>query len=81
MAEKPTKNARGDGAELKSSGIGFSHQLVSMYAQTIGDWSSSLTALVAFFCIFGSTITVLDGYAGAERAVWSSFLFFVVNAT
>jgi len=55
----------GNGAELKSSGIGFSHQLVSMYAQTIGEWSGNLIALVAFFCIFGSTITVIDGYSRA----------------
>jgi len=55
----------GNGVELKSSGIGFSHQLVSMYAQTIGEWSGNLIALVAFFCIFGSTITVIDGYARA----------------
>lgn len=53
----------GNGVELKSSGIGFSHQLVSMYAQTIGAWSTNLIALIAFFCIFGSTITVIDGYA------------------
>ncbi|QFI40195.1 divalent metal cation transporter [Moritella marina ATCC 15381] len=55
----------GNGAELKSSGIGFSHQLVGMYAQTIGEWSGNLIALVAFFCIFGSTITVIDGYSRA----------------
>ncbi len=55
----------GNGVELKSSGIGFSHQLVSMYAQTIGEWSGNLIALVAFFCIFGSTITVIDGYSRA----------------
>ncbi len=55
----------GSGTELKSSGIGFSHQLVSMYAQTIGEWSRNLIALVAFFCIFGSAITVIDGYARA----------------
>ncbi|MGF1701181.1 divalent metal cation transporter [Photobacterium makurazakiensis] len=55
----------GTGAELKSSGIGFSHQLVSMYASTIGEWSRYLIAAVAFFCIFGSTITVIDGYSRA----------------
>jgi Mn2+/Fe2+ NRAMP family transporter len=55
----------GNGQELKTSGIGFSHQLVSMYASTIGEWSRYLIALVAFFCIFGSTITVIDGYARA----------------
>lgn len=55
----------GNGQELKTSGIGFSHQLVSMYASTIGEWSRYLIAVVAFFCIFGSTITVIDGYARA----------------
>ncbi|MDX1303569.1 divalent metal cation transporter [Photobacterium sp.] len=55
----------GNGTELKSSGIGFSHQLVSMYASTIGEWSRYLIAVIAFFCIFGSTITVIDGYSRA----------------
>ena len=53
----------GSGEALKTSGIGFSHQLVSMYATTIGEWSRYLIAIVAFFCIFGSTITVIDGYS------------------
>ena len=55
----------GNGQALKTSGIGFSHQLVSMYASTIGEWSRYLIAVVAFFCIFGSTITVIDGYSRA----------------
>lgn len=55
----------GNGQELKSSGIGFSHQLVSMYATTIGEWSRYLISVVAFLCIFGSTITVIDGYSRA----------------
>jgi Mn2+/Fe2+ NRAMP family transporter len=55
----------GNGAELKTSGIGFSHQLVSMYASTIGEWSRYLIAVIAFFCIFGSAITVIDGYSRA----------------
>ena len=53
----------GSGQELAKSGIGFSHQLVSLYASTIGEWSRYLIAVIAFFCIFGSTITVIDGYA------------------
>ncbi len=55
----------GSGVELKSSGVGFTHQLVSLYASTIGEWSRYLIAVVAFFCIFGSTITVIDGYSRA----------------
>ena len=52
----------GNGETLSNSGVKFTHQLVSMYAHTIGEWSRYLIAVVAFFCIFGSTITVLDGY-------------------
>ena len=55
----------GNGQELQTSGIGFSHQLVNLYALTIGEWSRYLIAVIAFFCIFGSAITVLDGYARA----------------
>jgi Mn2+/Fe2+ NRAMP family transporter len=53
----------GTGIKLSQSGIGFSHQLVSLYASTIGEWSRYLIAVIAFFCIFGSTITVIDGYS------------------
>ncbi|MFA0195737.1 NRAMP family divalent metal transporter [Vibrio artabrorum] len=53
----------GSGVELSRSGVGFTHQLVGIYASTIGEWSRPLIAVVAFFCIFGSTITVIDGYS------------------
>lgn len=53
----------GSGESLASSGIGFSQQLVGLYANTIGSWSQWLIALVAFLCIFGSALTVYDGYA------------------
>lgn len=51
------------GENLATSGIGFSHQLISMYSTTIGEWAHWLIALVAFLCIFGSALTVYDGYA------------------
>ncbi|GFD94745.1 membrane protein [Alteromonas sp. KUL156] len=53
----------GSGTELSASGIGFSHQLISMYSSTIGEWAHWLIAVVAFLCIFGSALTVYDGYA------------------
>ncbi|GAA5647906.1 NRAMP family divalent metal transporter [Vibrio proteolyticus] len=53
----------GTGVELSQSGVGFSHQLVSLYASTIGEWSRYLITVIAFFAIFGSTITVIDGYS------------------
>ncbi|MFM2478351.1 NRAMP family divalent metal transporter [Celerinatantimonas sp. MCCC 1A17872] len=54
---------RGSGTDFANGGVGFTHQLVSIYAQTIGSWSRYLIAMIAFFCIFGSVITVMDGYA------------------
>ncbi|WP_439101621.1 NRAMP family divalent metal transporter [Congregibacter sp.] len=53
----------GRGVELASTGVAFSRQLVGMYSSSIGAWSGPLIGVVAFFCIFGSTITVIDGYS------------------
>ena len=40
-------------------------QLINMYAVTIGDWSRPMVAFIAFACMYGTTITVVDGYARA----------------
>lgn len=45
------------------AGAAFAQQLVNMYGSTIGDWARPLVSLIAFLCMFGTTITVLDGYA------------------
>ena len=59
----------GSSYEFKD-GIAFSHQLVSMYTSVMGEWSRPLIAFIAFACMFGTTITVIDGYG---RAVAESF--------
>ncbi|CAM3946605.1 divalent metal cation transporter [Pseudoalteromonas byunsanensis] len=53
----------GSATKIELAGIAFSQQLISMYTQTIGAWSHSLVAAIAFLCMFGTTLTVLDGYA------------------
>lgn len=45
------------------AGAAFAQQLVNMYADSLGEWTRWLVATVAFFCMFGTTLTVLDGYA------------------
>ena len=37
-----------------------------MYAFAIGDWSKLLIAVIAFLCMFGTTLTVIDGYSRAS---------------
>ncbi len=49
--------------EIELAGAAFAQQLVSMYADTIGSWSQLFIAFIAFMCMFGTTLAVLDGYA------------------
>ncbi|GAA3712347.1 divalent metal cation transporter [Oceanisphaera sediminis] len=55
----------GSGESLATSGIAFAHQLVNVYASVMGEWSRWLIALIAFLCMFSTTVTVLDGYSRA----------------
>ena len=52
------------------AGTAFAQQLMQMYASTIGQWAQPLVAFIAFLCMFGTSITVLDGYA---RTLHASF--------
>ena len=63
----------GSGVNLATSGIGFAHQLVDVYASVMGEWSRWLIAVIAFLCMFSTTVTVLDGYS---RAISECFVQF-----
>ena len=52
----------GTGESFSASGIAFSHQLVNLYAATIGDWSRPLILTAAFVTMFSTTLTCVDGY-------------------
>lgn len=53
----------GSEQEIALASAAFAQQLVSMYAATIGDWSRYLVSAIAFLCMFGTTLAVMDGYA------------------
>jgi Mn2+/Fe2+ NRAMP family transporter len=48
---------------IAMAGAAFAQQLVAMYASTIGEWARPFIAFIAFMCMFGTTLAVLDGYA------------------
>lgn len=52
----------GTGASFSSSGIAFSKQLVELYTSTIGEWSHLLILTAAFFTMFSTSLTTIDGY-------------------
>lgn len=55
----------GTGVEVAQQGGKYIPQLMSMYAQAIGQWAVPMMAFIAFATMFGTTISVVDGYARA----------------
>ena len=55
----------GSGVELETEGSAYVGQLLQMYGKAIGQWSLPLVAFVAFACMYGTVITVIDGYGRA----------------
>ena len=53
----------GQSSSIELGGVAFAKQLIDMYALTIGEWARPLVSAIAFLCMFGTTLTVLDGYA------------------
>ncbi|WP_298889558.1 Nramp family divalent metal transporter [uncultured Serinicoccus sp.] len=55
----------GSGQEMEMAGGAYIPQLMSMYGAAIGQWAVPLMALIAFACMFGTVISVVDGYGRA----------------
>ena len=53
----------GSGEELPNNNSHFAHKVVTLYTQTIGDWSYIIIAASAFTVMFGTIIAVFDGYS------------------
>lgn len=57
----------GSGEEVQGASAAYIAQFVNMYASVLGEWSRFLITLIAFLCIFGTVITVIDGYSRANN--------------
>lgn len=57
----------GSSEEVQSASAAYIAQFVNMYASVLGEWSRFLITLIAFLCIFGTVITVIDGYSRANN--------------
>ena len=51
------------GQAVQDAGAAYIQQFVGMYASVLGDWSRILITFIAFLCIFGTVIPVIDGYS------------------
>ena len=60
----------GSGEELPNNNAHFAHKVVTLYTQTIGEWSYIIITASAFTVMFGTIIAVLDGYSRSlQRSV------------
>jgi len=53
----------GSGEELPNNNSLFAHKIVTLYTETIGDWSYIVIAASAFTVMFGTILAVFDGYS------------------
>lgn len=53
----------GSGEDLPNNNSLFANKVVTLYTQTIGDWSYIIIAASAFTVVFSIIIAVLDGYS------------------
>lgn len=51
--------------EVPTSGVAFSSFVISLYTQSIGDWSLYIISIAAFSIMFSTFITVIDGFSRA----------------
>ncbi|MBB1438234.1 Nramp family divalent metal transporter [Shewanella sp. SG41-4] len=60
----------GSGERFSDSGAVFASQLITLYSQVMGNESRYLIGIVAFLCIFSTTVTVIDGYSRTLDMGW-----------
>ncbi len=53
----------GSGEELPNNNSDFANKVVTLYTETIGDWSYIIIASSAFTVMFGTILAVFDGYS------------------
>ena len=57
------------GLQFADSAVGFSGQLVELYAHNLGDWSRPLITVAALSTMFSTTLAVVDAYPRVLAAV------------
>ena len=57
----------GSGEELSNNNADFAHQIVTLYTNTMGDWSYIIISASAFTVMFGTIMAVFDGYSRSLR--------------
>lgn len=60
------------GLSFADSAVGFSGQVVNLYAGTLGEWSRPLIAVAALSVMFSTTLAVTDAYPRVLSALFAA---------
>lgn len=55
----------GTGESFSDSSVQFAGQIVSLYSNTLGDWSNSVITVIALLTMLSTSLTVMDAYPRA----------------
>ncbi|NOX47436.1 MAG: divalent metal cation transporter [Chlorobi bacterium] len=63
----------GSGEELSANGVVFAGQLISVFTDSIGNWSYYIIAIAAITVMFSTTLTCLDAYPRVMKPLTEEF--------
>ncbi|MFT5134735.1 MAG: Mn2+/Fe2+ NRAMP family transporter [Gammaproteobacteria bacterium] len=63
----------GSGVKMEGSASGFATQLISLYQQSLGDWSKSIISISALAVMLSTVLTLLDGYPRSIAILYLRF--------
>ncbi len=61
----------GSGEELPNNNSFFTHKIVTLYTETIGNWSYIIITDSVFTVMFGTILAVFDGYSRSLQKPWN----------
>ncbi|MEN8175445.1 MAG: divalent metal cation transporter, partial [Pseudomonadota bacterium] len=61
------------GQTLQPQPAAFAHQVIDLYAETLGAWSRPVIALSAFSVMFSTTLAVVDAFPRVLATLWARF--------
>lgn len=62
----------GTGKSFSQSSLVFSAQLIEMYSNTLGSWSTPLLSVAALITMFSTTLAVTDAYPRVITELWKA---------
>ena len=61
----------GSGESFSNNSVQFSVQVIQLYSNTLGTWSTPIIAIAALITMFSTTLAVTDAYPRVMATLWT----------